>query len=420
MGFLRTILERRSLNKPSVPLTSATLIEAFTGAKSATGRVVGPETALQAAAVYACVRVRAETVASLPWPVYRRLSGGGKERDGGHAVYRLLHDAPNPEMTAIELREALVGHVDLWGNAYCEIERDGRGRAVALWPLRPDAVEIRRVNDQPVYVVTLPDGTRKGLDPSQVWHVRGFLGKSVLEYAREAIGLTLGAEEHGARFFANDARPGGVLKHPNKLTEDAALRLKQSWEAAHSGLENKHRVAVLEEGVEWQSIGVQPKDAQYMELRGFQRSEIASFFRVPPHKIGDLSRATFSNIEHMAIEFVVDCIRPICVRFEQAANAQLFTAAERKTLFAEHVIDGLLRGDIESRYRAYATARQWGFMSANDIRELENMNPLPDEQGQTYLVPLNMVPADQAGWLEGPEPKARAQGEQGESYEAAD
>ena len=401
MGLISWLLERRSIEKPAVPLTDASLLSLFEGTQTAAGRAVSQDAAMRVSAVFACVRVRAETVASLPLPVYRRLDGGGKERDPRHPLYELLHDAPNPEQTAIEFRENAVGHCDLWGHSYAEIEWDGAGQVRALWPLAPNRVTEERRDGQVYYVVTLPDGTRKGLPAYRVWHTRGFMGLSVIGQARESIGLALAGEEYGARFFGNDSRPGGVLKSPKVLTQDAAKNLKTSWEAAHGGLSNRHRVAVLEEGVEWQQIGIAPEDAQYLELRQFQVVDIARFFRVPPHKIADLERATFSNIEHQSIEFVTDCIRPICVRFEQSVRRCLLTPEERRTWLAEHVIDGLLRGDTASRYAAYATARQWGWMSADDVRELENQNPLPDGQGKMYLVPMNMIPADQAGQTDG-------------------
>lgn len=401
MGLISWLLDRRSIEKPAVPITSTSLSALLDGPTTATGRSVSASTAMKASAVFACVRVRAETVASLPWVVYRRLSGGGKERDPSHPLYELLHDQPNPEQTAIEFRENLIGHLDLWGNAYAEIDWDARGRVRALYPLRPDRVTEEERNGRLYYVVTLPDGERKGLPAWRVWHTRGFMSLSIIGQAREAIGLALAGEEYGARFFGNDSRPGGVLKSPKVLTKEAAKNLKESWEAAHSGLENRHRVAVLEEGVEWQQIGIAPEDAQYLELRQFQVVDIARFFRVPPHKIASLERATFSNIEHQSIEFVVDCIRPICVRLEQSARRCLLTTEERTTWIAEHVIDGLLRGDTASRYQAYAIGRQWGWLSADDIRELENQNPLPDGQGQSYLVPMNMTLADQAGQQNG-------------------
>jgi len=400
MGILSALFERRSLEDPAQPITSSTVIEALSGPPSVTGRHVTPDSAMRVSAVFACVRVLAETISSLPLHVYRRLDGGGKERDPEHPLYRVLHDLPNPEMTSVELRENLVGHVALRGNAYCEIERDGEGNVRALWPLRPDRVRVEPRNGRRYYVVDVPGGPPQGLEPEKVWHIRGFgtradSGLSPIACARESVGLALATEEYGARFYANDSRPGGVLKHPGKLSPEGAKNLKQSWEAAHGGLSNAHRVAVLEEGVEWQAIGIAPEDAQYLEMRQYQVLEIARLFRVPPHLIGDLSRATYANIEHQSIEFVTHTIRPWLVRIEQAIARDLFRENERSTWFAEHLVDGLLRGDIQSRYNAYAQARQNGWMSANDIREIENMNPV--DGGDIYLVPLNMVPAEDAG-----------------------
>lgn len=366
---------------------------------SVAGTTVRPDTAMRCAAVFACVRGIAETVASLPLPVYRRLAGGGKERAPMHPLYRVLHDQANPEMTAMELREVLVGHACLWGHAYTEIELDGAGNVAALWPLRPDRTWAERDEQGQLWYVTEIErlGARVALPAYRVWHTQGFMGLSPIAQAREAIGLALAAEEYGARFFSNDSRPGGVLKTAKTLSPAAADRLKASWEAAHSGLSKAHRVAVLEEGVEWQQVGIPPEDAQYLETRKYQVAEIARIFRVPLHMIADLDRATFSNIEQQSIEFVVHCIRPWLVRFEQSIKRDLFTERDRADYFAEHVVDGLLRGDVASRYQAYAIGRQWGWLSADDIRELENMNPLPDGSGKIYLTPMNMIPAGEAG-----------------------
>lgn len=401
MGLISWLLERRSIERPAVPITGASLLGLFDGPPTATGRTVSQDSAMRVSAVFACVRVRAETVASLPLMVYRRLEGGGKERDSAHPLYSLLHDAPNPELTSIEFRELQTAYCDLWGNAYAEIDWGGDGQVRALWPLPPHRVAEERSAVGVYYVVTLPSGDRKGLPAWRVWHTRGFMGLSVIGQARESIGLAMATEEFGARFFGNDSRPGGVLKSPKALSQSAAENLKLSWEAAHGGLSNRHRVAVLEEGIEWQQIGLPPEDAQFLQLREFQVQDIARFFRVPPHKIADLRRATFSNIEHQSIEFVVDCIRPLCVRFEQSAHRSLLAEDDRQTHIIEHVIDGLLRGDTASRFAAYATARQWGWMSADDVRELENQNPLPDGQGKIYLVPMNMTPADQVRQADG-------------------
>ncbi len=396
MGFVASLIapERRetTLRDPA-----RWLIDALTGGKVASGVAVNEYVALNYSAVYACVRAISETIATLPKPVYRRLDNGGKQRAPEHRAYAILHDAPNPYMTSVEFWETMVGHIETWGNAYAEIVRDGAGRVVALWPLRPDHMTIRvSPRDRSVsYQYTVPDGTLITLDSYRVLHLRGLsfdgiYGYSPVRLAREAIGLGLAAQEFGARFFGNDSRPGGVLEHPGKLSEAAHKRMKASWEEAHRSLENKYRIAILEEGTKWQQIGIPPEDAQFLQTRRFQLEEIARIYRVPPHVIGDLEKATFSNIEQQAIEFVTHCIRPRCVRLEQRVNQVLFSTEQQGTYFMEFLIDGLLRGDIQSRYAAYAVGRQWGWLSVDEIRELENMNPLPNGQGQKYLVPMNM------------------------------
>jgi HK97 family phage portal protein len=387
-------LLKRSIEKPAVPLTSASLTDLFTGAATSSGSRVTVDSALHVAAVYACVRILSETIGSLPLPLYRRLEGNGKERDSKHPLYALLHDLPNPKMTSMELRENLVGHVALWGTAYCEVERDSfSGRVKGIWPLNPAASEPIAMPDG-IGVLTTIGGERLALPATRTWRIRGFgtgayQGLSVITQARESIGLAQATEEYGARFFGNDSRPGGVLKHPGKLKTDSAKSLKESWETAFGGLSNKHRVAVLEEGVEWQAIGIPPEDAQFLETRKFQITEIARWFRIPPHMLADLERATFSNIEHQSMEFVTHTIRPWLVRIEQSITRDLLTGTERGTWYAEHLVDGLLRGDTLSRYQAYSIGRNGGWLSANDIRDRENMNPI--DGGDEYLTPMNMA-----------------------------
>ncbi len=389
--------KRSGLSNPQ-----AWLVDMFTGGtKSATGVNVTPDRALQASAVYACVRVLAETIASLPLHVYKRLARG-KEKATDHYLYPILHDAPNPEMTSFEFRETMMGHLCLRGNAYAEKVIDRAGRVKELWPLNPDRVTVERdkATKQLVYTVTIPDEARKvELGSDRILHIRGLSGDGIIGYspiklARESIGLSLATEEYGARFFGNGSRPGGVLEHPGKLGAEARKNLKKSWEDMHQGLEQSHRIAILEEGLKWHQIGIAPEEAQYLETRQHQTTDIARIFRVPPHMIGDLTRSTNNNIEHQGIEFAVYTMTPWCVRFEQGFRQRLFDVDDTN-YFAEFLINGLLRGDINSRYNAYAIGRQWGWLSADDIRELENQNPLPDGQGKTYLLPLNMVPADQ-------------------------
>lgn len=388
--------EKRGAN---ISLAEWDRLLALEAGATATGKAITPAVALTSVAVFACVTILTDTISSLPLPVYRRLAGGGKEKATDHPLYTILHDQPNGEMTSMELRETLVGHLALWGNAYCEIEWDRyTGDVLALWPLRPDCMTPARTEDGRLYYeYRLPDGTPKVFAKELILHLRlwgsnGVVGYSPIAMARQAVGLTLAAEEYGARFFGNDSRPGGVLKHPGKLTPDAAKRLKAGWEEAQKGLSQSHRVAVLEEGVEWQQIGVPPDDAQFLETRSFQTTEIARLFRIPPHMIADVERSTSwgSGIEQQSIGFAVYTILPWTTRIEQRMQTSLLDPAERRTYFVEHLITGLLRGDAASRYNAYAIGRNNGWLNADEIREMENMNPIPDGAGQVYWQPMNV------------------------------
>lgn len=389
MGLLTSLFEKRSLDwNPTIW---------GSGMGTAAGVDVTPDSSLGYSAVFACVRVLAEDVASLPLILYRRARPRGKNRATEHPLYGLLHDLPNPEMTSLEMRETLMGHLALWGNAYAEKAFDRAGRVIELWPLRPDKMRPRRGRDGAlVYEYRLPSGEMRTLSAVQVMHLRGLGGNGIVGYspitmARNAVGLGLAAEEFGARFFGNGARPQLVLIHPGQLSPEGQENLRSSWNRQHEGLQRSHRVAVLEEGISVKEVGIPPEDAQFLQTRRFQVNEIARIYRVPPHKVGDLEYATFSNIEHQGIEYVVGTLRPWLVRWEQAISRDLLTEQERGTYFAEHLVEGLLRGDTISRYQAYATGRQNGWLSANDVREMENMNPI--DGGDEYLSPLNMVVA---------------------------
>ncbi len=355
--------------------------------------------AMRSTAVFACVRLISGTIASLPLPVYRRLTPRGKERDSEHPYYYLLHDRPNPEISSYVWRQLSVAHILLWGNAYSEIEYLN-GKAVALWPLPPWKVQVKR-NKRGVkfYEVTDDSGQSRLLPSWAVLHfpnvtLNGLTGMSCIQAGAEAVGLSLAAEEFGARFFGEGANMGGIAEYPGKLSDEAYDRYTKTFGEKFSGLGKSHRIMFLEEGLKYHKIGVPPNEAQFLETRQFQVAEIGRLFGISQlHKIGDLTRATFSNIEEQNIDFVVDTIRPLIVNIEQEINHKLFAD---KTNFAEFIIDGLLRGNIANRFQAYATARQWGWMSANDVRELENQNPLPGDQGDIYLIPFNMMPADQA------------------------
>jgi len=375
-------LQRRTLENPAASL----------GAESLSGPRVTPNTALEVTSVLAAVRLIASTIGALPLHTYRRTSEG-RDTVREHPVYRLLHGRPNGEQTAFTFRETLQGHLLLYGNAYAEIERDGAGRPIALWPLMPWAVRVERRQGKKLYLVSV-EGRDVPLSPDNMLHVPGYsldgsTGLFPIHLARNAIGLAKATEEYGSRFFSNDARPGGALTHPGKLGPEAADRLKRSWNAAHQGLSASQRVAVLEEGMTFQPFGIPPEHAQFLETRRFAVTEIARTFGLPPHLIGDLERATFSNIESQQIQFVQFCIEPWCRRWEQVLNYALLDSQH----YAEFALEGLLRGDSKSRADFYTALFQIGVLSPNDIRERENMNRIPG--GDRRFVPLNMAPLDE-------------------------
>jgi HK97 family phage portal protein len=366
------------------------------GTPAKSGAMVNEKTAMQNVAVFACIRILAETPASLPLFVYRRQRNGGRERAPEHPTYSVLHDMANPEMTAMTFRETVQGHAVGWGNGYAYIVRQD-GWVTELWPLLPDKTRPARVNGQLVYNVLLPNGEQRILNPVDVLHVPGFgfdglQGYNPIRLAREAIGLGMAAEEFGARFFGQGTNLGGVVEHPGKLGQQAHENLRTSLTQSYQGLGKSHLLLILEEGMKYQKFGVPPNEAQFLETRKFQVTDIARLFRVPPHMIADLDRSTYSNIEFQAIEFVVHTLRPWLVRWEQAINYKLFTPRERKKYYAEHLVDGLLRGDAKSRAEALATLRQNGIINADEWREIENMNPQEGEVGKQFWIMSNMIP----------------------------
>ena len=406
MGILQGIFKARDKPKDSL---SGSRYSFFFGGTTA-GKPVNEHTAMQMTAVYSCVRILAETLAGLPLHVYKYNDSGGKEKYLQHPLYRLLHDEPNPEMTSFTFRETLMSHLLLWGNAYAQIIRNARGEVIALYPLMPNKMTVdrdkngrlfylyqRSVEDAP----TLGKDSLVYLDPSDVLHIPGLgfdglVGYSPIAMAKNAIGLAMATEEYGAKFFANGAAPGGVLEHPGTIKDPQKVR--DSWNAAYQGSTNSHRVAVLEEGMKYQQIGIPPEQAQFLETRKFQINEIARIFRVPPHMLADLEKSSFSNIEQQSLEFVKYTLDPWVVRWEQNMYRSLLMASEKPTVFIKFNVDGLLRGDYVSRMSGYATARQNGWMSANDIRELENLDRIPAELGgDLYLINGAMTKLEDAG-----------------------
>ena len=377
--------------------------------RTTSGKTVNERTALQTTAVYACVRILSETIASLPLHVYR-YTEGEKAKDTEHVLYTLLHDEPNPDMTSFVFRETLMSHLLIWGNAYSQILRDRSGQVIGLYPLLPDQMSVHRSEKGKLYYVynryeeDNPNFQEKGsivLSQEEVLHIPGLgfdglIGYSPIALAKNAVGMTLACEEYGASFFGNGANPGGVLEHPGILKDPAKVR--DSWNAVYQGTRNAHKVAVLEEGMSYKQIGIPPEEAQFLETRKFQVNEIARLFRIPPHMVGDLEKSSFSNIEQQSLEFVKYTLDPWVVRFEQALKKSLLLPEEKKTHFIKFNVDGLLRGDYQSRMNGYAIGRQNGWLSTNDIRELEELNPIsPEEGGDLYLINGNMTKLKDAG-----------------------
>ncbi|PLA65179.1 phage portal protein [Streptococcus salivarius] len=377
--------------------------------RTTSGKTVNERTALQTTAVYACVRILSETIASLPLHVYR-YTEGGKAKDTEHVLYTLLHDEPNPDMTSFVFRETLMSHLLIWGNAYSQILRDRSGQVIGLYPLLPDQMSVHRSEKGKLYYVynryeeDNPNFQEKGsivLSQEEVLHIPGLgfdglIGYSPIALAKNAVGMTLACEEYGASFFSNGANPGGVLEHPGILKDPGKVR--DSWNAVYQGTRNAHKVAVLEEGMSYKQIGIPPEEAQFLETRKFQINEIARLFRIPPHMVGDLEKSSFSNIEQQSLEFVKYTLDPWVVRFEQALKKSLLLPEEKKTHFIKFNVDGLLRGDYQSRMNGYAIGRQNGWLSTNDIRELEELNPIPPEEGgDLYLINGNMTKLKDAG-----------------------
>ncbi len=375
---------------------------AINGAPTHSGVAVSGETAMNFSAVFCAVNIIAGSIASLPLKLYRRVGDGGKEPFRDHPLFDLLHNQPNPEMTSYVFREILQQHILLTGNAYAEIIPDRVGRPAELWPVNPAVTKMRRdENNMIFYEVREATGEPRRIPVERMFHVPGLsfdgrVGYSVLAKARESFGLGLAMEEFQARFYGQGTNIGGVLEHPGKLSDEAHKRLVTDLQEQRAGLSQAHKTMVLEEGMKYEKLGMPLDDAQFLESRVFQIGEIARWFNLPPHKLKELSRATFSNIEQQQIEFVQDSIRPWAVRWEQHIAWKLLRPEERRTLFVEFNLDGLLRGDTKSRMEAHAVLRNVGGINADEIRAKENMNPIGDLAGEMYWRPLNMGDASEA------------------------
>lgn len=395
MGFLETLLRPKAVGNPMDDKYYTTMGDI--GAVASSGAYVNAETALTSSMVWGCVRLIAECIAMMPTLVYRRLPDGGKERASGNPLYTLLHDSPNALQTAFSWKRALMVHALLYGGGYARIQSGLRGPVDSLPMILPEDIRSEKLPGGGLrYQVRGEDGIERPVNAEDIFHLPGLSldgvnGLSLVQYARESIGLALAAEGYSARFYSQDARPGGILKTDQKLSPESATRSQKSWQAAHSGAGNWHKTAVLDQGLEWQQLGMTHADAELIGQLDWSAADIARFFNVPLHMVQLMTKTTSwgSGIEEMGIEFVVFTLMPWIKNWEQMISKKLILAPQ--TYFAEFLVDSLMRGKLTDRYSAYSTGRNGGWLSVNEVRALENLNPVPG--GDEYLRPLNMTPA---------------------------
>jgi len=398
MGLI-SFVEARSGSVSDPNMWINTLLESpnFT---TKSGVSITPDTALRISVVYACVTILSQTIASLPMTINRRLSGGGNEVAEDHPLFPILHDNFNIEQTSYESKEIGMGHLKLRGNWYNLIERNGVGQVLNIWPLNPMGMNVFRSSDGFIWYQYTSNMTERWgqrtftLSPGEVWHIKGFskdglTGLSTVSYARESMGLGQALIDYSAQFFGNKAIPGNVLEHPGNLGSKAQKNLEESLNRFKSG--NRHGVLVLEEDMKWHNVGVSNKDAQFLELSGATVRDIARWFNVPLILLQEPDKtSTYASAEQFMLSFVVHTISPIVSRIESSANRALLTERERREgYYIKLNLNALLRGDFKTRMEGYRVAREGGWMNADQIRELEDMPPIPDGKGEIYLQPMN-------------------------------
>ena len=401
MGFMQWLGFSNPRDAPKVPDIRGNVRDSgtlFVFGKADSGVNVDEKSAMQIATVYACVRLLAESVAQLPLHLYRMEGEYGKIKARDHPLYKILYRQPNPEMSSFSFWEAVMTHLLLWGNGYAQIVRDGKNTVLGLYPLIPENVEIDRDDKGHLYYIyhaytdEVPGESNKDVyfRRDEVLHIpglgfNGLVGFSPIAMMKNALGSALAVEKYGSAFFKNGAQPSGVLEHPHVLKDPQKIR--DNWSDVYGGPNNAHKVAVLEEGMTYKPISLPPEDSQFLSTREFGVEEICRIFRVPPHMVQDLKRATFSNIEHQSIDFVVHTLDPWLRRIEKAIVKDVLLEKEQEEFFPQFNVDGLLRGDYKSRMEGYNIGRQGGWMSANDIRRLENLDPIPEEEGgDLYII----------------------------------
>lgn len=403
MGIISRLEKRSSLATPE-----KWLVDYFSGGRAETnaGVSVTSATAMYCGVVYACIDILARTVGSLPLYLYRRLPDGGKELARKHPLFKLMRRRPNPEMTAMRYRSTLQGHLASWGNAYSFIDWELTGRNAgypsALWPLRPDRVSVSRTGGKLTYTYNPGmDDDRKGVAPFVIpngcmLHIPGFgydglTGYSPISLAREAIGLNLAAEEFGARYFGTGTHPSMIFEHPNRLKDPKAFR--DAINDVYGGLGKSHRTMLIEDGMKATPIAIQPNDAQFIETRKFQISEIARIYHVPPHMLADVEKTTSwgTGIEEQNIGFITHTMRPWFVLWEEELGRVLLLDDEEDEYYFEFDLMALLRGDAIKRWTAYIMGKRNGVLNADEIRSWENLNPIPDGKGKEFIIEKNMM-----------------------------
>lgn len=398
--ILNKLFQASTLKAPSSELT-----EALTGgASTASGKCVTPDQSLRVSAVYSCVRILSETIAALPLNLYERTDDQGNRKVARDtALNQCIHVMPNSEMTAMDFRMYQMVCLLLRGTTFSEVHRARSGQIGEIIPLNPDYIYIDRSKSTGKLVFEDHSSGNRIIRNEKMWRIcgmslNGITGLSPIACAREGIGISMSLEEHGARLFSNGAKPGGILEHPGKLSETGQKMLLDSWNDAYKGVGNANKVAVLQEGMKWHQLGLSAEDSQFLESRKYQRTEISAMYGVPLHMMGDLDKATFSNIEHQSIMLVVYTLLPWLKRIEQSIYRDLLVPSERQQYFAEHRVDGLLRGDAKARSEFYTSLFGVGALSINDIRRLENENSI--EGGDKHYLQMQQVPIDQLGQQE--------------------
>lgn len=399
MSFLSKLVRTKATFE-SAPAGTAGAQLYHWGTSTLAGEIVSPGTAAQVAAVFCAIKILAETIGMISLDVYQQ-KGGSIHPLPKHPLQFRLHNEPNEDQTAIEWREMMTAQLALWGNGCSRKVYRGQ-RLAALIPLQYQALQIRKTpNGKKIYRYFPMDGSGSGpqdYSGDEILHIKNInLGSSTLEgtspviQVRNAIGLTMALEKYASRFFANGAIPGGLLMSPEILGDEGVRNLRESWKKLYGGAEHSNEIAVLEEGLKYQQIGSDPEKSQANESRKFQIREVSRVWRIPPHMLYETDQQSHNTIEQASIEFVTYTLMPWITRWEQGLNRSLLTEEEKGSVFFHFNLEDLLKGDLQSRYAAYAVGRNWGWLTANDILKKEHMNPREDEEGDVYLQPMNMI-----------------------------